>query len=1018
MSEPAAVYGIRTDDKVRVRRHPEWGTGEVLRVSQTLGVYQAKVLFKAPEGERVENLPIEWLEKAADLWERLAAGDFDDPEDYRIRQMALDLAHANTGGELSASRVDLLPHQILLVHDLIDRRPRRLLLADEVGLGKTIETGMLVRELIARGEAARVLVVAPAGLLENWRNELAGCFRLTFDVLGRDFRDHGAATWERYPRVIGSIDTLKQHRRMQRLLAAPPWDLVIFDEAHHLSRTRSGKKTTTTRNYRLAEALRNHSRDLLFLSATPHQGNTFQFWSLIQLLDDQLFAGPEAVADHRGLLNHVMIRRTKREVTDPRGDPIFRRRQVHTERFPLGPRERMFYERISDYLREGYDAAGVGDAAGVTGARTTRRQRAIGFVMTTFQKIMSSSPRAIRQALRRRLLVLLARRQLELESRRTRARTTGGGGLAEEILRIRDEMLAVARAILGEDASATGDGDGDAEAYVARVRRRLQRREEEAETTSWTLDGDEEAGEGLYAETGIPEEIPIVRQLVELVPRGPDRRFETLVRAVSDLTRENPDERFVIFTQYRDTLAFLAEELGRIFGAHRIATLKGGPIEDKIAAMEDFWRDDGARFLLSTSAGGEGINLQIGRILFNYDLPWNPMAVEQRIGRIHRYGQQETVQVYNLFAEDTVEERIYGLLDEKLREIASSIGKSDERGQPAEDFRSEVLGLLGARPDYQNLFRRALVDRDYRHTEAEISRMLAEANRAREALGALAQDLTGFNLESYRRIEGRHTLAELGRWVRSAVLRLGGAAVPDGEFWTFHTPDPLQQRFHLAPRYERICFDRALAMRTRSSELGGVGHPLVDALLAVAREPAFTGETARLDGGTTGAGSDGGTIVAGSDTRAARSGTPGEAAGPGGGTIVAGSDARAARSGSPGEAAGAGGGTIVARYLVRYENDDHRSTTRIITLRSGPDGGVEPVERIEWLGHGAGRSVSQRSAAPPDVGALAGRFEEVKNSMILDWIPDRHRRARVTSQLVGLHYQVETTEEGTGRTTR
>ena len=1018
MSEPAAVYGIRTDDKVRVRRHPEWGTGEVLRVSQTLGVYQAKVLFKAPEGERVENLPIEWLEKAADLWERLAAGDFDDPEDYRIRQMALDLAHANTGGELSASRVDLLPHQILLVHDLIDRRPRRLLLADEVGLGKTIETGMLVRELIARGEAARVLVVAPAGLLENWRNELAGCFRLTFDVLGRDFRDHGAATWERYPRVIGSIDTLKQHRRMQRLLAAPPWDLVIFDEAHHLSRTRSGKKTTTTRNYRLAEALRNHSRDLLFLSATPHQGNAFQFWSLIQLLDDQLFAGPEAVADHRGLLNHVMIRRTRRKVTDPRGDPIFRRRQVHTERFPLGPRERMFYERISDYLREGYDAAGVGDAAGVTGARTTRRQRAIGFVMTTFQKIMSSSPRAIRQALRRRLLVLLARRQLELESRRTRARTTGGGGLAEEILRIRDEMLAVARAILGEDASATGDGDADAEAYVARVRRRLQRREEEAETTSWTLDGDEEAGEGLYAETGIPEEIPTVRQLVELVPRGPDRRFETLVRAVSDLTRENPDERFVIFTQYRDTLAFLAEELGRIFGAHRIATLQGGPIEDKIAAMEDFWRDDGARFLLSTSAGGEGINLQIGRILFNYDLPWNPMAVEQRIGRIHRYGQQETVQVYNLFAEDTVEERIYGLLDEKLREIASSIGKSDERGQPAEDFRSEVLGLLGARPDYQNLFRRALVDRDYRHTEAEIARMLAEANRAREALGALAQDLTGFNLESYRRIEGRHTLAELGRWVRSAVLRLGGAAVPDGEFWTFHTPDPLQQRFHLAPRYERICFDRALAMRTRSSELGGVGHPLVDALLAVAREPAFTGETARLDGGAIVGGPDGGAIVAGLDAHAARSGSRGEAAGAGGGTIVAGSDARAARLGSRGEAAGPGGGTIVARYLVRYENDDHRSTTRIITLRSGPDGGVEPVERIDWLGHGAGRSASQRSAAPPDVGVLAGRFEEVKNSMILDWIPDRHRRARVTSQLVGLHYQVETTDEGTGRTTR
>ena len=342
---------------------------------------------------------------------------------------------------------------------------------------------------------------------------------------------------------------------------------MIFDEAHHLSRIRSGKRTTTTQNYRLAESLRNHSRDLLFLSATPHQGNAFQFWSLIQLLDDQLFAGPEAIGDHRGLLNRVMIRRTKREVTDSRGDPIFRRRQVHTERFSLGPRERMFHERISDYLREGYDAAGVGET------HTTRRQRAIGFVMTTFQKIMSSSPRAIRQALRRRLLVLLARRQLEFESRRTRARADVGSGLAEEILRIQDEMLALARAALSEDPTA----NDDAEACIARVRRRLRRREEEAETTSWALDGDEEAGEGIYAETGIPEEIPTVRRLIELVPRGPDRRFETLVRAISDLSRENPDERFVIFTQYRDTLAFLAEELGRIFGAKRIATLKGGP---------------------------------------------------------------------------------------------------------------------------------------------------------------------------------------------------------------------------------------------------------------------------------------------------------------------------------------------------------------------------------------------------------------------------------------------------------
>lgn len=427
------------------------------------------------------------------------------------------------------------------------------------------------------------------------------------------------------------------------------------------------------------------------------------------------------------------------------GKSIFRRRQVHTERFSLAPRERLFYNELSEYLREGYSAAGIDQK------RTTSLQRAIGFVMATFQKIMSSSPRAIRQALRRRLLVLLAREQLQFEIRRRSTQApTKAAAWAEEILRVQDEMLAVAKALLGE-ASATGS---DAEAYVARIRRRLQKREEQSEVTEWSLDDDEDAEEGVFAESTIPDEIPKVRDLIAKVPVGPDRRFETLVRAISDLTRDNAAEQFVIFTQYRDTLDFIAEELGRIFGQRYIATLKGGPLEDKIAAMEAFWKDDGARFLICTSAGGEGINLQVARILFNYDLPWNPMAVEQRIGRIHRYGQQETVQVYNLFAEDTVEERIYALLDHKLREIAQSIGKVDERGSPREDFRSDILGLLGSRPDYQELYKRALVDRDYQRTEKELASMINEANRAREALGALSQDLTSFNLDNYRRIEG------------------------------------------------------------------------------------------------------------------------------------------------------------------------------------------------------------------------------------------------------------------------
>ncbi|MBI4455140.1 MAG: DEAD/DEAH box helicase family protein [Acidobacteria bacterium] len=826
---------VRATDRVRVPSRPDLGVGEVFRVAERGGVYQADVVFETPAGRQVETLPIELLEKTGDLWDRLARKDFDNPEAYCLKQMATELMFSNSGGELTSSRVNLLPHQILLVHDVVAMRNRRLLIADEVGLGKTIETGMALRELLARGEADRILIITPAGLIKNWQRELTECFRLHFEILGRDFRDHGSASWEIHQRVIASIDTLKQPRRIQRLLGAPRWDVIVFDEAHHLSRTRSGNKTTTTQNYKLAEMLRGHTRDFLFLSATPHQGNAFQFWSLIQLLDDQLFATPEGLLDHRGLLGRVMIRRTKREVTDPEGKPVFRRRQVHTETFSLGPRERSFYERLSEYLREGYNAAGINQR------RTTSQQRAIGFVMVTFQKIMSSSPRAIRQALCRRLLVVLTRRQLQLESRRRQ-----GATLAEEIMKIQDEMLDLARRILGGSAVS----DSDAEAYVGQVSRRLLRKLEETyERTSWSLDSDEDADEGVFAEADIPGEINKLRELIALVPEGTDRRFDTLLRAISDLSRHNRRERFVIFTQYRETMEFLRGELERIFGAESVARIRGGPLEDKIAAMEAFWAGDGARFLISTSAGGEGINLQVASILFNYDLPWNPMAVEQRIGRIHRYGQQETVQVYNLVAEDTVEERIYSILQAKLSEIALSIGKVDESGNPTEDFQSEILGYLGSRPDYEELYKRALVDKDYRRTEAEMQSLLEEALRAREALTNLTQDLSNFNLESFRLLEGRYSLEELGDWVKNTILHLGGAAMPSGEFWTFIVPESLQRSYRLSPRYDRICFDRGLALRTRDCELGGVGHPLVDSLMDRVRQPDFQGEVCAFGSG-------------------------------------------------------------------------------------------------------------------------------------------------------------------------
>jgi hypothetical protein len=315
------------------------------------------------------------------------------------------------------------------------------------------------------------------------------------------------------------------------------------------------------------------------------------------------------------------------------------------------------------------------------------------------------------------------------------------------------------------------------------------------------------------------------------------------------------------------------------------------------------------------------------------------MAVEQRIGRIHRYGQEETVQVYNLLAQDTVEETIYGLLDHKLLEIARSIGKTDTQGRPLEDFRSDILGYLGSRPDYQDLYKRALVDRDYRRTDAELQRMIQEALRAREALDRLAQDLGQFNLEHYRTLEGRYSLSELGEWVRSAILKLGGGAIPAGEFWTFICPETLQRKYRLLPKYEKVCFDRDVALRNRACELGGIGHPLVDALLEETRSPALIGEVA--------------------DLRA---------------------------------------GAVCARYLVRRRDERGLIQSRVITLMYKPSTG-----EIDTLQHFPIDGVEGSQNGAFDLGQARSAIESALEAEINNWLPSRQSRIGLNITLVGLH---------------
>jgi SNF2 family DNA or RNA helicase len=826
---------IKKDTKVKIQYRPEMGTGTVLQVAEALDGYtQVDVVFEKDGKRFLETFPQSLVTPIADIFQRYQNNESDHPSDFFLKQLAYQLPLENSGGELSNSKTDLLPHQILLTHQIISARRRKFLIADEVGLGKTIEVGMIIKELLARGEAKRILIICPAGLTVNWQNEMKDCFRIFFDIFGRDFSDANPHAWEQHSLVIVSIDTIKKPQRLEKMMTGPGWDLIVFDEAHHLSRKSYGKKIDVTQNYRLAEKTKGKTRDLLFLTATPHQGNAYQFWSLIQLLDDQLFEEPEAMLDHRGLLGRVMFRRTKREVTDAEGNPIFMRRQVHTQKFQLSMREQRFYDRLTEYLREGYDAAGAGQD------KTTKQQRAVGFVMATFQKIMSSSPRAIKQALRRRLIALYARKQMALESGINGAITRPE--ISSKIINYQEKMRSIVAELLSYQGATIDYMEADS--YITRLKQRLMKRPRfEEEVTHWALDAMETGNGIIEATANIPNEEKKIKELIELVDEGPDRKFDTLIRAIEQIRRENKNEKMIIFTQYLETLYFLKDEIGKYYDPKKIAIIKGGPLEDKIASCESFWYEDGAQFLISTSAGGEGINLQVCRILFNYDLPWNPMAVEQRIGRIHRYGQTETVQVYHLVAEETIEEKVYTILEEKLFEIAMTIGKVDPvTGGVSEDFRSEILGYLGSSTNYTLLYREALLNRNYERTKQEIAEAIQIAKDSSEALRQLTLDLSTFNLEYYRELEGKFTLENLKRFTEKAILRLGGSFIPSGDIIQITVPPALKKYPDVASCYENVSFSRKTATRKKNVDLLGIGHPLIDALLDFYKSESVSGE--------------------------------------------------------------------------------------------------------------------------------------------------------------------------------
>ncbi|TVR66598.1 MAG: DUF3883 domain-containing protein [Candidatus Competibacteraceae bacterium] len=575
----------------------------------------------------------------------------------------LSLGHlVNPAFATELARIDPLPHQRLAVyHHLLPQTRLRFLLADDAGAGKTIMAGLYIREMLSRRLIRRVLIVPPAGLVGNWQRELQTLFNLDFAIVGGgDARDANPFAGPDGDRVIVSLDTLRGPAVFGRLreAATEPYDLVIFDEAHKLAADRgSDYRVRRTDRYRLAEALAGipgldaawtlpwRSHHFLLLTATPHMGKDYPWFALWRLLDPGVFTTPKALAAYPfAQRSRYFLRRVKEEMLTVEGRPLYPLRVADTLGYALRQgeiSEQTLYDRTTAYLETYYNRA-----------RLLNRSAA-KLAMSVLQRRLASSTWALLRSLERRL-----------------------AKLDELIAEVRQGRLSMAQLdLLQRDLSAEDD---PFEAHTADEEKGGDGREDNEDAEDRLL-------EGVIAQSlaDLETERARVAELLDLARRvyvtGDESKFVRL----RDVLRDDryADEKFLIFTEHRDTLEFLVERLDGLGYAGQTAQIHGGmdyrERERHVAEFRKPLAEGGARFLICTDAAGEGINLQFCWLMFNYDVPWNPARLEQRMGRIHRYGQQhDPVYIFNLVATTTREGRVLKTLLDKLEKIRGELGSS------------------------------------------------------------------------------------------------------------------------------------------------------------------------------------------------------------------------------------------------------------------------------------------------------------------------------------------------------
>jgi len=775
--------GIEVQDVPLSRTRPPLGEG-LVREKRKIGG-RDQVLVEFPEEGRLHWIPYQNLKHIKGIQQRFELGQTGDPgnaERFRLRSLAyaIQMWHENTGS-LSRLDIDPLPHQIHLVHHILASGNLNWLIADDVGLGKTIEIGMLLSALLRRGTFRRILIVTPAGLVNQWKEELHHKFNLgDFQIYGDDFQVHDPRHWKLYDFVIGSVDRFKSDAHLVNLMQAGTWDLVVFDEAHRLSRAQVGMRYNSSDRYRLAATLRKKTDSLLLLSATPHQGKQDKFQAILELLRPEFKKQIQTLAMNPEVLGRMVIRNDKKNVTDADGNFIFCGKTTLATKVTLGAEEVQFDKKLQEYIRMGYAAGGR--KGGHTG-------RAIGFVMSIYRKLAASSIAAIEHALGRRLLKLRREHQNN------------------------DVQLPITR----EEAD---------ERYLGEW-------EEQVETESTPF---------------FEGEIFLLEELLGLAVRlvAVDGKIGCFMKdLLPSVLKNNSREKVLIFTEYRATQEHLAKVLRQRFGDSAVDLLHGSlKHKDREEAIAKF--EEEGQFLISTEAGGEGINLQHAcNIMINYDLPWNPMRLVQRVGRLYRYGQNKRVVVINLHVPGSIDNDILTILYQRLYQVVHDMASLGEEFRPG--IEDDILGQMAEVLDLEDILYRAgqeTMQRTQENIDLALERAKASVEKQRELLAFAA----GYDPDETKG-ELKITLEHVGAFIAGMMKHLGIEVLEtthkDGVM-RIKLPDPLIEDLGIRGQQMRITLDRTIAVRRKDIHMMDLDSPLLRHMLATAKDYQYDGRVAKV----------------------------------------------------------------------------------------------------------------------------------------------------------------------------